>query len=105
MKIKIQNDVDIIVLSYSGHAEKIGSKPMFSHDIWEKTNNSFSIIVTNDNDRSLLDYNIMNKEIYSYDYDKPPPDESIKYTYPVIENSFIHLLIRELYGNEGDSNN
>ena len=50
-------------------------------------------------------YNIMNKEIYSYDYDNPPPDESIKYTYPVTENSSIHLLIRELYGNEGDSNN
>ena len=50
-------------------------------------------------------YNIMNKEIYSYDYDYPPPDESIKYTYPVIENSAIHLLIRELYGKEGDSNN
>jgi len=49
-------------------------------------------------------YNIMNKEIYSYDYDNPPPDESIKYTYPVTENSYIHLLIRELYGNEGDSN-
>jgi len=62
LKIKIQNDVDVIVLSYSGHAEKTGSKPMFSHDIWEKTNNSFSIIVTNDNDRSLLDHNIMNKD-------------------------------------------
>ena len=62
LKIKIQNDVDVIVLSYSRHAEKIGSKPIFSHDIWEKTNNSFSIIVTNDNDRSLLDYNIMNKD-------------------------------------------
>ena len=50
-------------------------------------------------------YNIMNKEIYRYDYDNPPPDESIKYTYPVTENSFIHILIRELYGNEGKSNN
>ena len=49
-------------------------------------------------------YNIMNKEIYSYDYDNPPPDDSIKYTYPVTENSYIHLLIRELYGKEGDSN-
>ena len=50
-------------------------------------------------------YNIMNKEIYSYDYDNPPPDESIRYTYPITENSIIHLIIRELYGNEGDSNN
>jgi len=49
-------------------------------------------------------YNIINKEIYSYDYDNPPLDESIKYTYPVTENSYIHLLIRELYGKEGDSN-
>ena len=50
-------------------------------------------------------YNIMNKEIYSYDYDNPPPDESIRYTYPVTENSIIHLIIRELYGTEGDGNN
>ena len=49
-------------------------------------------------------YNIMNKEIYSYDYDNPPPDDSIKYTYPVTENSYIHLLIRELYGKEGEAN-
>ncbi len=50
-------------------------------------------------------YNIMNKEIYSFDYDNPPPDESIRYTYPVTENSIIHLLIRELYGNEEENNN
>ena len=49
-------------------------------------------------------YNIMNKEIYSYDYDNPPPDDGIKYTYPVTENSYIHLLIRELYGKEGEGN-
>lgn len=49
-------------------------------------------------------YNILNKEIYSYDYDNPPPDESIKYTYPVTENSIIHVLLRELYGDNGEEN-
>ncbi len=49
-------------------------------------------------------YNIVNKEIYRYDYDNPPPDESIRYTYPVTENSIIHVLLRELYGNQQEDN-
>ncbi len=48
-------------------------------------------------------YDLNNKEIFSFDYDTPPPPESIRYTYPVTDKSLIFYLIEELYGpkNEG----
>lgn len=60
--IKICNSNDVILLGYSGHAAERDSKAVFEHQVWEKTNNSFSLIVILDNDRSLLDYNIMNED-------------------------------------------
>jgi hypothetical protein len=42
-----------------------------------------------------------NRELYRYDYDSPPPPESIRYPYPITENSIIHHLITELYGPNG----
>jgi len=60
LKIKIINNNDLTILSYSGYSEKISSKPLFSHEIWSKTNNSFSVIVSCDEDCSIINYNFMN---------------------------------------------
>lgn len=46
-------------------------------------------------------YSVNNKELYSHDYDNPMPPESIRYTYPITENSLLHYLLKELYGPEG----
>lgn len=46
-------------------------------------------------------YDVSNKEIFRYDYDNPPPPESIRYTYPVTDQSKIFYLIEELYGPKG----
>ena len=46
-------------------------------------------------------YDVSNKEIFRYDYDNPPPPESIRYTYPVTDQSMIFYLIKELYGPKG----
>ena len=46
-------------------------------------------------------YDVSNKEIFRYDYDNPPPPESIRYTYPVTDQSMIFYLIEELYGPKG----
>lgn len=62
MTVKISNNDDIIVLHYSGHAVEGGSRAVFEQQVWEKTNNAFSLIVILDKDRSLLDYNIMNED-------------------------------------------
>jgi hypothetical protein len=40
-------------------------------------------------------YDPSNKEIYRFNYDSPVLTESIKYTYPVLENSILHLTIKE----------
>jgi hypothetical protein len=46
-------------------------------------------------------FDMNNRELYRYDYDNPPPPESIRYTYPITENSLLHHLITELYGPDG----
>jgi hypothetical protein len=46
-------------------------------------------------------YDMSNTELFRFDYDNPPPPESIRYTYPITENSLLHHLITELYGPDG----
>ncbi len=46
-------------------------------------------------------YDVQNKEIYSFDYDNPPPPESIKYPYPITENSIFHEIIKAIFGPGG----
>lgn len=46
-------------------------------------------------------FDMSNTELYRFDYDNPPPPESIRYTYPITENSLLHHLITELYGPDG----
>jgi len=62
LTIKIQNNNDVVLWKYSGYAVKSDGEAVFENQIWEKTNNSFSLIVVIDEDRSLLDYNIMNED-------------------------------------------
>ena len=42
-------------------------------------------------------YNMSNQEIFSFDYDKPMPPESIRYPYPITDHSLLYYLIKELY--------
>lgn len=43
-------------------------------------------------------YNQSNQEIFSFNYDKPMPPESIRYPYPITDNTLLFYLIKELYG-------
>lgn len=43
-------------------------------------------------------YDMTNNEIFSFDYDSPMPPESIRFPYPVTNNSKLFYLIKELYG-------
>jgi archaellin len=62
--IEICNKDDIVMLKYSGQSFEIGSSTIFQHNVWETIgNNTFSILVTNDEDRSLLDHNTMNDDL------------------------------------------
>ena len=49
-------------------------------------------------------YDKKNQEIFSFDYDNPMPPESIKYPYPVTDNSLLFYLLKDLYGpKEGET--
>lgn len=63
LKIKICNNKDVILLGYSGFAFESNSKSTFENQVWDLTDNAFSLIVIIDKDRSLLDYNVMNGDI------------------------------------------
>jgi archaellin len=63
VKIKICNNNDVILLDYSGFAVESNSKATFENQVWDLTNNTYSLIVIHDKDRSLLDYNVMNGDI------------------------------------------
>jgi hypothetical protein len=46
-------------------------------------------------------YDVKNSELYRFDYDTPPPPtDALKYPYPVLEESPVYLIIKNLFGNE-----
>ena len=47
-------------------------------------------------------YDMTNNEIFSFDYDNPMPPESIRFPYPITNNSKLFYLIKELYGPQGN---
>ncbi|MEJ2114066.1 MAG: hypothetical protein P8X62_10400 [Flavobacteriaceae bacterium] len=47
-------------------------------------------------------YDMTNNEIFSFDYDNPMPPESIRFPYPITNNSKLFYLIKELYGPSGN---
>jgi len=47
-------------------------------------------------------YDVSNQEIFSFDYDKPMPPESIRFPYPITDNSLLFYLIKELFGPKGE---
>jgi hypothetical protein len=47
-------------------------------------------------------YDLSNKEIFSFDYDKPMPPESIRFPYPITDDSILFYLIKELFGPKGE---
>ena len=51
-------------------------------------------------------YDVKNKELYSFNYNTPPPPtDALKYPYPVLENSPVHLIIKELFADKNGGNN
>jgi len=43
-------------------------------------------------------YDVRNAELYSFNYDAPPPPtDALKYPYPILEESPLHLIIKELF--------
>lgn len=50
-------------------------------------------------------YNIDNREIFNHDYKIDDYPDSVKYSYPIMENSPLHLLLRDLFKNKTKATN
>ena len=60
--IMISNGNDLRILSFSGQVAPISSYALFGHPLWDSMNEgSFSIISTVDDDNSMTDFHIINK--------------------------------------------
>ena len=60
--IKLDNGNQVKILYYNQNADFIGAQNLFSHSIWSSLNaTNFSLIVTNDNDNSIIDFNTINE--------------------------------------------
>jgi len=62
LTIEICNGKDVRILSFNGETDKIGSKSLFDHYLWDKIKEDcYSFIVTHDKDNSIIDYKTINK--------------------------------------------
>jgi archaellin len=61
--IKICNNNDVLLLRYGGRAVEVKSGGIFEQEIWDTIDSTFGLIVIIDNDRSLLEYGSMNKDM------------------------------------------
>ena len=64
LAIQLCNNEDVVFLEYSGQSHDVGSNALFSHPAWESLESGeFGVLVANDNDRSVLDYGIINGDL------------------------------------------
>jgi archaellin len=64
LTIKLCDGNNVYILNYSGQATYIGSHGLFGHPIWNDINETnFGFLVIHDNDRSLIDYDVLNKDM------------------------------------------
>ncbi|MGE5458100.1 MAG: hypothetical protein ACM3RX_07080 [Methanococcaceae archaeon] len=47
--------------------------------------------------KQVVYYDVTNKEISSFDYPIDSYPDNVKYTYPIMENSFLYTLLKELF--------
>ena len=55
--------------------------------------------------RDVVYYDVTNKEIQKFHYDIDKYPDNYKYTYPIMENSFLFKLIKEIFGKTGENSN
>jgi hypothetical protein len=55
--------------------------------------------------RDVVYYDVTNKEIQNFHYDIDKYPDNIKYSYPIMENSFLFTFIKEIYGKSGETSN
>jgi len=55
--------------------------------------------------KKIFYFDAYNKELFDHDYKIDGFEDKLKFTYPVLENSTMHYVIKELYKNRAEKNN
>jgi hypothetical protein len=50
----------------------------------------------------IVYYDVASREIFNYDYSKPEEYDDLNYPYPITENSFMFLILKELMKQKGE---
>jgi archaellin len=72
LTIKLSNDNDVILLGFSGQAARYTSEGLFANSVWGNTTNTFSLIVINDDDDSIIQHQVMNGDTAFIAINLPP---------------------------------
>jgi hypothetical protein len=54
---------------------------------------------------NVIYYDVANKEMYNFKYNIDDYPETLKYTYPITEKSFLFALLKEIFNKPGDKTN
>ena len=54
---------------------------------------------------NVIYYDVANKEMYNFKYNIDDYPETLKYTYPITENSFLFTLLKEIFNKTGEKSN
>jgi hypothetical protein len=54
---------------------------------------------------NVIYYDVANKEMHNFKYNIDDYPETLKYTYPITENSFLFTLLKELFNKPADKTN
>ncbi|MBN2065232.1 MAG: hypothetical protein JW771_00295, partial [Candidatus Thermoplasmatota archaeon] len=78
LTIKLCDGDAVYILNYSGQAAFVGSHGLFGHPLWNSLNEtSFGFLAIHDTDRSLIDFDVLNKDLV-YTLIKLPEELSLK---------------------------
>ncbi len=78
LTIKLCDGDAVYILNYSGQAAFVGSHSLFEHPLWDSFNAThFGFLVVHDTDRSLIDFDVLNKDL-AYALIKLPEELALK---------------------------
>jgi len=60
--IQLNNGNQMVILTYNGNTDNLERHSVFNHPLWDTlSDNHFTLLVTIDDDHSMIDYHTMNK--------------------------------------------
>lgn len=63
LTVKLNDGETVKYIDYCGDSAPVGSYGLFEHPLWDSIINTFGLLVLNDDDNSVEDYDVINKKL------------------------------------------